>query len=287
MTLSLSTHTHKQMHTRTRTFVSSSLPLSPSLGNTRVYFHLEIHRVFSAFLLTVPLGPLLLLDIPFPPTQAELRVAAWSILSCLVSPSAEVTRRMLLGGWPEAGTAACSCALAEKKQPAAVRAAAIRWLSVAMAAEGSRALLGAGAGHSRAGPDTPSTPPDRPRKEQRRGLEGGVGVLAGAPAAAAAAVAGGDADADAPSGGGDGDGDGEDNELMPDAPREGEEEEEGGQRGNPWERGGLRSSAALQDWHGRLRAALHDEPSGGASNPMAQVQIPPLLSGGSWAVALT
>jgi hypothetical protein len=106
--------------------------------------------------------------------QVSLRVDAWNCLTALVAPTAGPTRGMLLTGWPEAGSSAVATALATR-QPPAVRAAAIRWLAVGMAMDSTHAVPG-----SRHQPDTPSSPPDRPAKEQRcevDGVDGGDVVM--------------------------------------------------------------------------------------------------------------
>ncbi|DBA67372.1 TPA: hypothetical protein ACH3X2_001663 [Trebouxia sp. C0005] len=63
--------------------------------------------------------------------EASVRVTALGLLAHLASPRAPATRRMLLQGWPEAGTAMLKVAL-QKEEPLAVRAAALRFLAVAM-----------------------------------------------------------------------------------------------------------------------------------------------------------
>ncbi|KAL0055596.1 hypothetical protein WJX82_002269 [Trebouxia sp. C0006] len=70
--------------------------------------------------------------------EASVRVAALGLLAHLASPRAPATRRMLLQGWPEAGTALLKVAL-QKEEPLAVRAAALRFLAVAMTMSSSEA----------------------------------------------------------------------------------------------------------------------------------------------------
>ncbi|DBB03962.1 TPA: hypothetical protein ACH3X1_013032 [Trebouxia sp. C0004] len=70
--------------------------------------------------------------------EASVRVTALGLLAHLASPRAPATRRMLLQGWPEAATALLKVVL-QKEEPLAVRAAALRFLAVAMTISSSEA----------------------------------------------------------------------------------------------------------------------------------------------------
>ncbi|KAK9824474.1 hypothetical protein WJX72_010621 [[Myrmecia] bisecta] len=70
--------------------------------------------------------------------ETGVRAAAMTLLACLASPAAPVTRRMLLQGWPECGSTALKVAL-QTSECYAVRAAALRFVCAAMAASTAQA----------------------------------------------------------------------------------------------------------------------------------------------------